>query len=126
MKMTGKLPADWVEVRFQEVRKPTDYSLIEEERKGVVKAVSEASASGIGRPLHLHVQDYPILVWQWKAVNLVEKSNLDRKEGDDYAARIYVAFDHDGTALGLFERILFRLLELIYRRRTPARALNYI
>ncbi len=126
-KMTEeKLPPEWLEVRFQDLERHTAYFLVKEDRVPVVKAISQASASGIGRELNIQPRHYPILHWRWKVENLVEKSDLKHKSGDDYAARIYVAFDHDSTALGFFEKILFRLLGKIYHKRIPARALSYI
>jgi len=127
-KITGSdtLPSDWVEVRFRDIKGPTVYTLVDDGGIRVVKAVSQKAASGIGREIHIHAQEYPVLVWRWKAENLIEKSNFKRKSGDDYAVRIYVAFDHDGSALGFFEKILFRFLSIVYGRPIPARALNYI
>jgi hypothetical protein len=127
-KMTGfkSLPKEWIEVRFQDVKRPTYYLLAENGGTRVVKAISQASASGIGRALHIRTEEYPILQWRWKVENLIQKSDLYRKSGDDYSARIYVAFDHDETPLGFFEKILFKILRVIYGRPIPARALNYL
>jgi hypothetical protein len=36
--------------------------------------------------------DYPILTWRWKIEKVISKGDARRKEGDDYAARIYVVF----------------------------------
>lgn len=59
-----------------------------------LKATSTASATGLIYRLSYKVQDFPILSWRWKVENVLEKGDARTKEGDDYAARVYVVFPH--------------------------------
>lgn len=48
------------------------------------------------------------------------------KQGDDYPARIYIAFERDPGKMGLFEKTKCRVIKLFYGRYPPYAALNYI
>jgi len=51
---------------------------------------------------------------------------MARKEGDDYAARVYVTFDLPLEALPLAARTRLRLGRLIFGSELPAAALCYV
>ena len=50
------------------------------------------SASGLIRKIRIDPVEYPLVSWRWKVMNVLEKGDVTKKEGDDYAARIYVVF----------------------------------
>jgi len=54
----------------------------------VVKAVAQASASGLTREVKINPKEYPIVQWRWKVANILKKGDVRKKEGDDYPARI--------------------------------------
>ena len=58
----------------------------------VLKATSLASASALYYEITYDPREYPILTWQWKVGRVLTKGDALRKEGDDYAARVYVVF----------------------------------
>lgn len=68
----------------------TSYQLVKQEENIVLQAKSNASASGLFKEVNIDLTTHPFLNWKWK----VEKGHpplAERtKEGDDYAARIYV------------------------------------
>jgi len=70
----------------------TDYSLIKEEGKSVLKAHSVKAASGLIRKLKLDTKAYPILAWSWKVEHTLKNEDATHKSGDDFAARVYVVF----------------------------------
>ena len=53
-------------------------------------------------------------------------SDPRRKAGDDYAARVYVAFQYDAAGASLWERSRFAAYRLLYGRYPPGLALNYV
>jgi hypothetical protein len=59
-----------------------------------LKAESRDAASALLYKIEYDLRDYPILSWRWKVVNILEKGDETKKEGDDYAARVYVVFPH--------------------------------
>jgi hypothetical protein len=64
---------------------------IEEGRPGV-KADSRSSASALIYHISLDPKTYPRLSWSWKISHTIRKGDERTKEGDDYAARVYVVF----------------------------------
>ncbi|TVQ15978.1 MAG: DUF3047 domain-containing protein [Balneolaceae bacterium] len=118
------IPAGWETMRFRGL-KPTEYSLTELDGRRVVKAVSEASSSGLLRREMIDLNEFPILEWSWKVGNLIEKGDVTQKDGDDYPARIYLMFDYSLRNLSWSQRNLIRLTRIVYGR-VPSRAINYI
>ncbi|MEE9279574.1 MAG: DUF3047 domain-containing protein, partial [Myxococcota bacterium] len=103
----------------------TEYAIVRDGDLSVVRAVSEAAASGLIYPIEVDLGEYPILRWSWRVENVLEKGDVTRRAGDDYAARIYVAFKYDPSSLSLGERLTYRAARLLYGD-IPGRALNYI
>ena len=104
----------------------THYELVEDAGTVVVKATSEDAASGLVKPVLIDPQTYPTLTWRWKVSNVLEKGDVTRKKGDDYAARIYVTFEYDPSDLSLKDRIKYKALRIFGYKDIPLRALNYI
>lgn len=118
------LPEHWKRMNFTGLKR-TRYSLEELNGKTVVKAVSEQSSSGLVRELEVDLKEYPIMRWSWKTSNIIQNSDLTKKDGDDYPARIYLMFDYDIRNLSWGERQRIRILRAVYGR-IPTRAMNYI
>ena len=70
----------------------TDYSLALENDTTVVKATSQAAASGLVKKIVFDPRKYRYLRWSWKIDHTVAGGDETTKAGDDYAARIYVVF----------------------------------
>jgi len=119
------LPDQWTTLNFKKV-KPTHYELIQDDGTWVIKAKSQSSASGFITRTAIDPKEYPILKWRWKVQNLLKKSNLTKKSGDDHPARVYIGFEYDRSQFSLAERILYLLVHLFYGRDYPSRSINYI
>ena len=104
----------------------TRYALVEDEGRTVLHARAEASASGLARELRVDTRSHPLFAWRWKVANLLAKSDLATKEGDDFPARLYVTFDLDPARLSLGERAQMALARLIYGPKTPVATLCYV
>ena len=85
----GGLNPKWEEKSFEG---NTLYQVTREDNRLCIKATSRSSASGLYYKIKYDPKDYPILSWSWKADHVLSKGNALKKEGDDYAARIYVVF----------------------------------
>lgn len=121
-----KIPEQWQPMTFKNIEKHTTYELVEKNKQTVIKAVSEASASGLIREISIDPEKYPWIAWSWKVENIFEKGDVTRKEGDDYPARIYILFAYDPDRLSFFERLKYRATRLIYGQYPPHAAINYI
>jgi len=73
----------------------TNYSLVRdgELNQTVLKAESNAGASGLFLEKHIDLNKTPYLNWSWKSVSWFENMDETRRSGDDFVARIYVVVD---------------------------------
>jgi hypothetical protein len=122
----GPLPEEWTPLTFKNIKKHTAYSLVKDEGTVVVKAESRDSASGLIRQVRISPKEYPILQWRWKVGNILKKGDVHKKEGDDYPARIYIAFEYDPQKMSLGERAKYGLVKALYGQYPPLAAMNYI
>ncbi len=120
------LPDQWKPLTFKNIDAHTDYRLVSVDGTTVIKADSRASASGLIRKITIDPKAYPVISWRWKIENIYENGDVTRKSGDDYPARIYIAFAYDPDRVGFFEKAKFSALKLIYGEYPPTGAINYI
>lgn len=122
----GKLPSGWRALTFPKIERHTRYSFAQDNGTWVAKAEADRSASGLTYALTADANATPILRWRWKVENVVAKGDVTRKDGDDYAARIYVTFAYDPKRAGLGQRIKYEAAKLIYGEYPPHAGLNYV
>jgi hypothetical protein len=120
------LPPEYQAFVFRGKKRPTEYALAVEEGRTVLHARADASASGVARRLHADPRALPLLAWSWKVSRLIDKSDVSRRSGDDFPARLYVNFDLDAAALTFVERAELRLARLLYGKDVPAAVLCYV
>lgn len=124
--ITNVTPTGWQPLHFTSIEQKTAYFLTREDEQVVVKAVSNASASGYFKDITLDPKQYPILNWRWKATNTLQKGDVTSKEGDDYVARIYISFYYDPDRLKGMERVKYRLYTMLHDKAPPLAVINYI
>jgi hypothetical protein len=125
-KLENGLPTNWKSLTFKKIERHTVYSLVKDGEIVVVKAVSEASASGLIRQIKINPNEYPIVQWRWKVENILKKGNVLEKEGDDYPARLYITFEYDPSKVSFFEKAKFETIRLLYGQYPPIATINYI
>ena len=121
-----KLPPEWKPLTFKKIEQHTTYTLVKDNETVVVKAVAEASASGLIREIKINPKEYPIIQWRWKVMNILKNGDVRRKEGDDYPARTYITFEYDPSNLSFFEKAKYEAIRLLYGEYPPLAAINYI
>ncbi len=115
-----------VGLTFSKIERHTDYSLVNAGDTVVVKAVSNQSASGLTRAISIDPAKYPVIQWQWKVDNILQKGDVTHKDGDDYSARIYITFALDPDRAGYLERLKHGAAKVIFGQDVPYRAISYI
>jgi hypothetical protein len=125
-KVEEALPLDWKPLTFKKIEKHSTYTLVKDNGIVVIKAVAEASSSGLARAIKIDPKEYPLMQWRWKVSNILKKGNVHQKEGDDYPARIYITFEYDPNKLGFFEKAKYEAVKLLYGQYPPHGAINYI
>ena len=122
----GTFPSGWKPLTFENISNHTHYELVADGKNSVVKAVSRQSSSGMTREITIDPKEYPIVKWRWKVENILEKSDVTQKSGDDYPARLYVTFEYDSSEMGFFEKAKYEVAKLIYGTYPPQGAITYI
>ena len=70
----------------------TDYRLVRENGRTIVKARAIGTASGLTKKIKFNPTVYRYLKWSWKVDGTVAGGDEMTKGGDDYPARVYVIF----------------------------------
>lgn len=120
------LPAGWQPLNFNGIARHSEYELVDDDCVTVVRATSDNAASGLVHPVSIDLKQYPLVQWRWKITRLIEKADATRREGDDYPARLYIAFDYDIDRLPWLERFKYDFYHAIYGEYPPLAVLNYI
>lgn len=121
----SKLPQGWKPLTFPKIAQHTEYVVVKEESTHVIRATSEASASGIVRKIKIDLNEYPTIAWRWKVSNIIKKSDVRSKQGDDYAARVYITFEYDPDKVGFIKKAKYKAGRFLFGD-IPIAAINYI
>ena len=120
------LPAGWYLLAFHGVARQTRYAVSRDEEGWALHAQSEAAAAGVYRPLDLDPRVYTVITWRWKIGRLLERVDPARKGGDDYPARVYVAFRYEPEREGVWERTKFEFYRALYGEYPPGAVISYV
>jgi len=101
------LPLDWKVMKGR----GTEYSVGKEDFLVVLHAVSHEGNTLIGRKIQLSLLDYPVMSWEWKAVQLPDSGNEEEKRKNDSGCGIYVLLK-----TGLF----FKAVKYVWSTTLPA------
>lgn len=119
-------PAGWDLIRPNPDAPPTRFRLEADDRRTVLRADAEHSMAGLSKPVRVDLGRLPYLCWRWRIAAPLVKADLRTRQGDDYAARVYVLFDYDKDRLPLGERLKLGALKMLFGIDIPAAALNYV
>jgi hypothetical protein len=126
LKPAEALPPHWHEMVFPKISRHTVYSIVQDDHQTVVKAFSDASASGLIRYYQTPAQQHPWISWRWKIAHVLNKGDVHAKQGDDYAARIYIAFEFSKEGGSWWQLLRYKTANWAAGGRLPGSALNYI
>ena len=123
---SGALPAPWRVVQIDKKTKPTAYRMATVAGVAAVEARANDSMALFARPLSINLAATPILCWRWLVDAPVARGDMTTKSGDDYAARLYVAFDMPDSALSAGTRFKLGIARRLFGGNVPDAALNYV
>jgi len=83
------IPIDW---ELKEKEGTPIIKLEKEEGINVLHLTSEKSSFGVAKEIDIDIKEYPYLNFRWKVIELPRNGDFRKKETDDQAAQIYVAF----------------------------------
>lgn len=98
----------------------------EEDGAPIIIADSDNSISTVTTPLEADPQIFQYVEWEWKIGSVLPSGDMTKKDGDDFAARVYVTFDYNPSNLSFGDRIKYRLYRTFTSFEIPLRSLNYV
>ncbi|MDO6461871.1 DUF3047 domain-containing protein [Granulosicoccaceae sp. 1_MG-2023] len=116
----------WEPLTFPGIKQHSRYQLENDDGVQVIRADTSGGASGLIARVSTQPGESLILRWRWKVSNVFEQGDARSKSGDDYPARIYVAFVFQPEKAGWLERTKRKAAALIFGEELPGNALNYI
>jgi len=119
------IPDGWKPLTFKKIPKHTFYEVVKDGGVTIVKAVSEASASGLIKQVVIDPKEFPIVRWRWKIDNVIQRSDVALKEGDDFPARLYITFEYEPDKVSFGKKLKFKAGQALFGD-IPIAALNYI
>lgn len=108
--------------------KPSQYRVVEKDGKIVLRGRTRSGSSALFKKIDVDPEEYPYIAWRWRIEQPFPRGDGTTKEGDDYPARLYVAFKYDSSRVGWWTSMKFRMAkgESDYEGYPPLWALNYV
>ncbi|WP_439887059.1 DUF3047 domain-containing protein [Pseudomonas sp. MBLB4123] len=122
---TAEWSPPWRVADIPKLKAPTR-SLVERDGRLVLHIDAAAAAGGLLHPLDLPGDRPWRLSWQWRSERRLEQARFATREGDDYAARVYVLLDYPLDSLPFLTRQKLRLARTFYDPSLPAATLSYV
>ena len=121
----GRLPAGWRSFGLRSVPR-AEPVMVEDGGATVLQLRAAAAAGSAVQRLDVDPALAPVLSWRWKVDRVVRGADLARKDGDDYAARVYVTFDVPLDELPFTTRARIVLARVLFGSELPSAALCYV
>ena len=119
-------PPPWQLIRFDKSAPPTSYSVKEWDGLAAIEARAESSMALLGRKVEVDLHDTPILCWRWRVEHVLKSADIHKRSGDDYAARVYLAFSLPEDAMSLTTQATLKIARSIWGKDMPDAAINYV
>src|SRR5579864_6523217 len=119
-------PPPWQVVRLNKRVPPTRYAVRQWQGVSAVEAQAHASMALLVRPITIDLDQTPVLCWRWRVDAPVASADMTKRTGDDFAARVYVAFDLPTNAMSLSTRVKLGLGRMLWGAFVPDAAVNYV
>jgi hypothetical protein len=122
----GPVPAPWTVTAVSKKVPLTQYRVVRIDGVTGVEGSANRSMALLGRTIAVNLAATPILCWRWRIDAPVAGADMMKKQGDDYAARVYVGFDIPDAQLGFGTKLKLRLARRLFSGPIPDAALNYV
>jgi len=122
----GGAPLAWKHVPLAPFKNDTQYTLVVEDGKTVLRAVAHNAASLLVAQAGFDPHQFPIVSWRWKVVKGIPAANSAEQSKEDAPARVIVAFAGDSSKLSLRERAAATAAQSISGQALPYATLMYI
>lgn len=107
-------------------QRPTSYRVTNVAGRTALEATFDKSMSVMARPIGVDLARTPVLCWRWFVDGPVKKADMTHRSGDDYAARVYVAFDVDDGAMSGSTKFKLKMARGLFGKDIPDAAVVYV
>ena len=122
---SGAPPAPWRVVPLGKT-KPTAYRQASIAKEPAIEARVDNSMAFLARPIKVDLTETPVLCWRWMVQGVVAKGDVRKKSGNDFAARVYVAFDMPDSALSAGTKMKLGMARRVLGMTVPDAAVTYV
>jgi hypothetical protein len=91
-----------------------------------VEVQSQRAMSLLARPVTVDLAATPVLCWRWRVDAPLTSADMAVRQGDDYAARVYVSLAIPRAEQGMALRAQLAMARAIWGAEVPDAALNYV
>jgi hypothetical protein len=116
----------WREVRLKPDLAPNEFQYREWDGVQALEVKSASSMSLMARPLDVDLEATPVLCWRWRVASSIARADMRQREGDDYAARVYVSFSLPEAAMSFGLKTRLTLARAFWGADLPDAAVNYV
>ncbi len=120
------LPKDWEPLVLMRKKRTTDYGLVKDGNRTVLRAFADKASSGLRHQVNIDPARQPWLTWSWKTSALIKTADNRFRDTEDSPVRIVLAFDGDKSKLSFMDTILFDTAKLVSGHDFPYATLMYI
>lgn len=120
------VPNGWRQWGVSRFKRPTEYRLVNEDGRTVIRARASSSASGLIHPLDLDPAEFRLLHWHWKVEELILKADNTQKNTEDSPVRLVISFDGDLGKLDFSDQMFFDQIKAFTGQALPYATLMYI
>jgi len=122
----GEFPAGWRSWTVGKYKKATEYVLVKDDGRTVVRASADASASGLSQDVHVNPKDFPFLRWHWKVPGLIPGADNTQRQKEDSPVRLIVTFQGDTSSWPFEDRLFAAQMKALTGYDMPYATLMYI
>jgi hypothetical protein len=122
----SEIPRPWQLMQLDKRVPATRYQIRLWDGVQAIEAIADKSMTLLARPVNADITQTPILCWRWRIDAPLKDADMASKKGDDYAARMYVAFKLPPEMLSFTTRTKLAIARKIYGDVVPDAAINYV
>jgi hypothetical protein len=120
------LPMGWQIIQLEKHVAPTQYRPLYWDGVHAIESQANRSMALLGRKVEVDLAATPVLCWRWRVEDVLKKADMKRRQGDDYAARVYIAFALPSEALSFTDKAALSVARALFGDRVPDAAINYV
>lgn len=120
------MPGGWRAMTLSRYKQATEYRLVADDGRTVVRASADASASGLIHDVSVDLKAFPMLRWRWKVNELIASADNTRHSHEDSPVRLLVTFEGDKSKWDFSDRLFATQLRMMTGAELPYATLMYI